>query len=132
LASEESDNDNVGPPKKLLPDRETRSMPEYLDVNENWPPQIRKALAECRNGAQVAQSKANLYLKLSQGETVDSAFEACRSMHRFYSSMSAFFLEGVNRKRGKFSGDQAVAAFLTRSGRGGIASPSGIPRRSPR
>jgi hypothetical protein len=64
-----------------------------LDVNENWPTQIQKALAECRNGAQVAESKANIYLELSRGETVESVFEACRSMHRFYSSMSEFFLE---------------------------------------
>lgn len=68
-------------------------MPENLDANENWPPQIQKALAECRDGARVAERKADVYLKLSQGETVDSVFEAHHSMHRFYSSMHEFFLE---------------------------------------
>lgn len=68
-------------------------MPENLDLNENWPPQIQKALAECRDGAEIAERKANVYLKLSQCEPVDSVFEACRSMHRFYSSMHEFFLE---------------------------------------
>ncbi|MGH1570709.1 hypothetical protein ACRAWG_08645 [Methylobacterium sp. P31] len=68
-------------------------MPENLDVNGSWPPQIQKAIDECRHGAQVAERKADIYLKLSQGETVDSVFEAYRSMHRFYSSMHEFFLE---------------------------------------
>jgi hypothetical protein len=68
-------------------------MPENLEVNGNWPPQIQKALAECRDGAKIAERKADIYLKLSHGETVDSVFEAYRAMHRFYSSMHEFFLE---------------------------------------
>ncbi|WP_336490180.1 hypothetical protein [Methylobacterium nigriterrae] len=37
-------------------------------MNENLPPQIQKALAECIAGAQIAERKASDYLKLSQGE----------------------------------------------------------------
>ncbi|MDR7038824.1 hypothetical protein J2X36_003595 [Methylobacterium sp. BE186] len=62
-------------------------------MNENLPPQIQKALAECIAGAQIAERKASDYLKLSQGEADDSIYEACRSMHRFYSSMHEFFRE---------------------------------------
>ena len=68
-------------------------MPGNLDVNENCPPQIQKALADCINGVQVSEVKADIYLKLSQGEADDSIYEACRSMHQFYSSMREFFLE---------------------------------------
>ena len=62
-------------------------------MNENSPPQIQQALAECIAGALFAEQKAGDYLKLSQGEADDSIYEACRSMHRFYSSMHEFFLE---------------------------------------
>ncbi|AWN40128.1 hypothetical protein [Methylobacterium durans] len=62
-------------------------------MNENLPPQIQKALAECIAGAQISERKASDYLKLSQGEADDSVYEACRSMHRFYSSMHEFFRE---------------------------------------
>lgn len=68
-------------------------MPENLDVHGKWSPQIQKALAECRDGARIAERKANAYFKLSQGEAVESVFEAYRSMYRFYSSMHEFFLE---------------------------------------
>ncbi|MER2268547.1 hypothetical protein [Methylobacterium oxalidis] len=68
-------------------------MPGTAKVNENFPPQIQKALAECIAGAQVAERKASDYLKLAQGEADDSIYEACRSMHRFYSSMHEFFRE---------------------------------------
>lgn len=62
-------------------------------VNENLPPQIQKALAECIAGAQAAERKAEHYLKLAQGEADDSIYEACRSMYRFYTSMQEFFRE---------------------------------------
>ncbi|AWN42637.1 hypothetical protein [Methylobacterium durans] len=68
-------------------------MPAATQVSENLPPQIQKALAECIAGAQIAEHKASDYLKLSQGEADDSIYEACRSMHRFYSSMHEFFRE---------------------------------------
>lgn len=68
-------------------------MPGTTQVNENFPPQIQKALAECIAGAQISERKADDYLKLAQGEADDSIYEACCSMHRFYSSMHEFFRE---------------------------------------
>ncbi|WP_336486481.1 hypothetical protein [Methylobacterium nigriterrae] len=54
---------------------------------------IQKALADCTEGAEVSQVKAEEYLKLARGEADDTLNEACRSMHRFYSTMRDFFLE---------------------------------------
>ena len=68
-------------------------MAEGAYLNENKLPQIEVALAECITGARIAEIKARDYLKLSQGEQDDSTYEACRSMHRFYSAMREFFLE---------------------------------------
>ncbi|KAB1078217.1 hypothetical protein [Methylobacterium soli] len=62
-------------------------------AGHEYPPQIRKALAECADGARISTIKAEEYLRLATGETDDSVYEACRSMHRFYSAMHAFFLE---------------------------------------
>ena len=54
---------------------------------------VEHALAECIEGAQVAAQKADTYLRLAQGEADDKIYEACRSMSRFYASMSEFFIE---------------------------------------
>ncbi|WP_336491287.1 hypothetical protein [Methylobacterium nigriterrae] len=54
---------------------------------------IQKALADCTEGAKVSQLKAEEYLRLARAEADDTLYEACRSMHRFYSSMREFFLE---------------------------------------
>jgi hypothetical protein len=64
-----------------------------IKVNENLHPKIQKALSECIQGAEMAEIKALDYFELSQGESDDSIYEACRSMHRFYSTMYDYFLE---------------------------------------
>ena len=68
-------------------------MSNCVIVDDQYPPQVRKALADCAKGARISTLKAEEYLKLSAGESDDTVYEACRSMHRFYSSMQAFFLE---------------------------------------
>ena len=68
-------------------------MVEGAYRNESKPSQIAKALDECITGARIAETKAQDYLKLSESEQDDSIYEACRSMHRFYSAMHEFFLE---------------------------------------
>ena len=68
-------------------------MSKRVVSDDFYPAQIRKALADCADGAQIFTLKAEEYLKLAKGERDDSVYEACRSMHRFYSSMHAFFLE---------------------------------------
>ena len=68
-------------------------MSQRAIAGDHYPPQIRKALAECADGARISTLKAEEYLKLATGEPDESVYEACRSMHRFYSAMHAFFLE---------------------------------------
>ncbi|MDR7036062.1 hypothetical protein J2X36_000798 [Methylobacterium sp. BE186] len=80
-------------------------------MNENLPPQIQTALAECISGAHIAERKADDYLKLSRGEADDSIYEACRSMHRFYSSMHEFFRE-----------EQRAISALLKTDRGAMPS----------
>ncbi|WP_336492002.1 hypothetical protein [Methylobacterium nigriterrae] len=86
-------------------------MSEDAYPNETSPPQIQTALADCIAGAQTAQRKADDYLKLSRGEPDDLVYEACRSMHQFYSSMHEFFLE-----------EQKAIAVILNADRGAVSS----------
>jgi len=70
-----------------------------MEVNENCPPQIREALTECSNGIRISESKADIYLQLSRDEADDAVFEACRSMHQFYSSSASSFWKSKGRSR---------------------------------
>lgn len=77
---------------------------------------------------------------MANGIAAEEAFAAefadeAAQAERMGDSDTAEIMRDLARRhsnRGRLLGGQTVAAFLTRSGRGGIASPSGIPRRSPR
>lgn len=85
-------------------------MSQCVVADDFYPPQVRKALADCADGVRISTLKAEEYLKLAKGECDDSVYEACRSMHRFYSSMHAFFLEEERMIVGAMRSREGAAA----------------------